>query len=677
MKKIISGAVFMLLCVAVTGQQAFKGVFGSPVVPGPSGVFIYATDTAHRTQKPSVGKNYILFKEEKKGSGFKQLAVLSFPGNAAQLEKRLGPELLQNILQQRRLHSAQDLYGLLQLGRFDTLGIFALSPSVLEALGMLYIDRTVTTANPAITYRLSAVYNGNEQMQYQVNLAAIEYNAMPVFKKYRATINDSAALVTWYATRQKAAYATVYTNAGTGSDNKFNAGAQQFIYLKKDTLFVTYGVRTVPGTKLLAYLQPEDLAGNRGVPSDTFHLLALGFNDRIAIKNLQAVDTLGSVHLHWDSLPAKAWCSGIEVLKSRYASTDFIVIDTLPVTAVQYADRKTIPGNLYYYQLRPLLFELPQKGRITPAVVNVRTKSVLRKVMAPQGLQLSTNTAATLRLHWLPNAELNIFAYYVLRGTSATNLQAISPAIRDTVFIDSLKALNPGITYLYAVSAVDMDLKSSDTSAPVAMQSPMAMLVTSPGGLQARPSAQGVRLKWNDVSAVDATVIGYLVYRRKKGDQYFIQINKNPLTGNAYTDSSALPAGDYEFGCSSVDVWNHVSILSPLAFVQLGTDNNGYTTMYPPASFLLRNAKEGVEIALPPRIIPASEKMYTDNHAKYNLYRRLATEKTFRKIAEIAQGGLSYIDKQVVKDQLYAYTVSCQQGKEESGRSNERSIRRK
>lgn len=677
MKKVITGIVLLFGCVAGIGQQVHKGVFSSPVIPGPHGVFIYATDAAHRTQKPSVSKSYIVFREEKKGAGFKKLAVMNFPGTAPELEKRLGAELLQQILQQRKLHSAQDLYSQLQRGRFDTLGIFGLSAPVQEALGMLYIDHTVTSADPAISYRLSAVYNGYEQVQYQVNLAGIQYDAMPVFKKYRATINDSAALITWYATRQKAAYATVFTNAGSGSENKFSAGAQQYIYIKKDTLFVSYSARTIPGTKLLAYLQPEDLAGNRGEASDTVHLLALGFNDRISIKNLRAADTLGSVLLQWDSMPAKAWRSGIEVLKSRFATTEFMVIDTLPITAVQYRDRKTISGNLYYYQLRPLLFDLPQKGRITPAVVNVRTKSIIRKIPAPQGLQLGVNDKATVKLNWLPNAQLNIFAYYVLRGTSAANMQVVSPAIRDTVFIDSLKTLNNGTTYLYAIAALDMDMHWSDTSAPIAMQSPLANLATAPGGVQVRASAQGVRLKWNDVTIADASVTGYVVYRRKKGEPYFIQLNKTAIPGNYFTDSSQLPAGDYEYGCSSVDVWNHMSMLSPVASVHLATDNNGTAALYAPAVFILRNAKEGIEITLPPVIGPATATAYTQNNAKYNLYRRLVTEKDFRKIGEIAPGTLSYTDRQVIKDQLYAYTVSLQKEKEESSRSAERSIRRK
>ncbi len=677
MKKTITLIVCWCICTAVLAQQPNRGVAGSPVVPGPRGVFIFATDTGRHSGKPDEKWSYNVLKEEKKGSGFKKIASLGFPASAAILEKSLGTDLLQDILQQRKLRSAQDLYTVLKAGRFDTLGIYLSSPEVLTALGLLYIDVSVTRSDPGTSYRLEQAYNGYAKTVYEVNLGAIRYTPFPAFKQYRALITDSTAMVTWYATGEKAAFASVYTNRSSGKENVFDAAGRQLLYERKDTLFLTYQTRTLPGSKLLLFIRPEDVAGNSGLSSDTAHLLSLNFDNRISIANLTAKDTLGSVWLQWDSLPAKAWCSGIEVLKSRFATTDYTVIDTLPVTAVQYRDRKTIAGNLYYYQLRPLLFDLPQKGRITPAVVNVKTKLVRRKIPAPQGLEAGVTPKADIRLHWLPNADLDIFAYYILRGSSASNMQVISPAIRDTVFIDSLKGLNTGTTYLYAVAAVDMDMQWSDTSAPIGLQSPRGNLVTAPAGIQARVSAQGVRLSWNDVAVTDATVTGYLLYRRKKGDAWFVQVNARPIAGTYYTDSSELAAGVYEYGCAAVDAWNHLSILSALSAVQCSGENSGQLALYPPAGFMLRNRTDGIEISLPAMVQPAGKKYNSNVKTRYNLYRRLVTDKIFRKIGELPPGALSYTDRQVVKDQLYAYAVSLQMELAESSRSGEQSIRRK
>jgi hypothetical protein len=226
-----------------------------------------------------------------------------------------------------------------------------------------------------------------------------------------------------------------------------------------------------------------------------------------------------------------------------------------------------------------------------------------------------------------------------------------------------LKGLNAGITYLYSVAAMNMDMVWSDTSSPVGIQSPRAKLLTAPGGIQARATAIGVRLSWNDVKENDPSVSGYVLFRRKKGEAYFVQLNKIPLKGTYYTDSSQLGDGIYEYGCSSLDAWNHVSILSSLAQVDL-------KNLAPPSGFYLRNLTAGIEISVPADIEGNTGK-------KYILYRRAVAEKQYHKIGEMAVDGVAYTDRTVIKDQLYAYAVSLQREQAESVKSSEKSIRRK
>lgn len=676
MYRILIGMVLLLVGSAAVARQEPGGVFNSPVMPGPLGVYVYAVDSSKALRKTPRERIFVLYREDKKGAGFKKIADLLFPSDASALEKKLGPGLLQEILQHRRFHTASDLYNQLAKGRLDTLGLYIMDPAVQEAIGVLYIDKKVTGPSPGVSYRLELSNNGNPRVVYQHALSDIRYTPLPGFKKYQTTISDSIAMVTWYAITGRAAYATLFTQAGTNKEKKFNAGPRQYVYQRKDTMLVTYTVRTTPGTSLVMYIRPEDNPGNAGIASDTVHLLALSLTNSLSVTNLKAVDTFGSVLLTWDSLPAKAWCNGIQVLKSRFATNDFVVIDTLPITATTYRDRKTMSGNVYYYQLRPMLFDLPQKGKTVPVVVSVLTKKTTNRIMAPQGLQLSIRDDKNIRLSWQRNFELDVYAYYILRGTSKENMRVISPAIKDTVFVDSLKTLNAGITYLYAVAAMNMDMRWSDTSAPVAMQSTRARLLTAPGGIQARASATGIRLSWSDVSLQDASVTGYLLYRRKKGERYFIQLNKIPVRGSYYTDTTIMASGIYEYGCSSVDAWSHVSMLSTVATVE-SRGGVGAAPLYPPAGFVLRNMSTGIEISLPATVGAAAQQPTGVGASKYIVYRRLLTEKGFRKIGELTGGNLIYTDKQVVRDQLYAYTVTLKMENEESTRSLEKSIRRK
>ena len=686
MYKTLSAIFLCLTCIEAIAQQENKGVFNSPVMPGPNGVFIYAADSGMHMRRPAEGQSYTVYKEEKAGAGFKSLTSLSFPPTAADLEKKLGTPLLQEILQKRHLRSGQDLYTQLKAGHWDTLGIYTNTVPVLEALGVLYVDRKQIRFDPTVSYRLEVSVNSSKSTLYQVALADIRYSPLPRFRKYRSVVSDSNAMVIWYTTgiqvplkteTPKASYATIFTTAGSGTETTFNPAARQYVYTRRDTLFISYSTATIPGSKVLLYVRAEDIAGNRGPASDTAHLLALSLQNSYTVDHLTATDTLGSVWLKWDSLPPKAWYSGIEVLKSRSAAADYIVIDTLPVTASSYRDRKVISGNVYYYQLRPILFDLPQKGKITPALVNVHTKKTGRKISPPQGLQLTLTPNKDIRLSWEANPELDIFAYYILRGTSAANMRVISAAIRDTVFIDSLKGLNTGFTYLYSVAAVNMDMSWGDTSSAVGIQSPRARLITAPGGIRARAAAREVRLSWNDVTLNDVSVTGYMVYRRKKGDRYFTPLSKTALPAAWFNDSSTLTPGIYEYGCSSVDAWGHVSILSPLAEVSLTTGSGiDAIPLYPPAGFSLRNTDAGIEISLPATAGPAAINLAgTSQH--YILYRRDITEKNYHKIGELAVANPTYTDQGVRKDQLYAYTITLQRDNAESSKSGEKSIRRK
>jgi hypothetical protein len=664
--------VSIFLFAALSGQTQNKGVFNCPVMPGPKGVLIYTADTNGRMRRPTEANRYTLYKESKPGAGFKVLTKLSFPASAEELQKRLGSSLVQDIIRTRKLRSIQNLYTQLRAGKLDTLGVFSSSLQVQQALGVLCIDSKQTHPDAGVSYRLDVTSGAGTSTVYQVNLGAIRYTPMPVFRRYGQTASDSVVILLWYAANihvplkpqdPRAAFATVY-ETGDGRTKGFVPLNRQYVYSKKDTLFVAYSQRTSPGAKLSVYMRPEDLAGNQGPASDTFHVLALSFRNVLSVGHLSAMDTMGAVVLHWDSLPQKAWCSGIEVLKSRSAVSGYVALDTLPVNATGYRDTRIMHGVDYYYMVRPVLVTLPQKGRITPAIVNVQTKQITRKPAAPQGLGIALTPGNNIRLHWMPNGELDVFSYYVLRGTSRSHMQVISPPLRDTVFVDSLKGLNSGVTYLYAVAAMNMNMVWGDTSITVGVQSPAARLLTAPGGIMARVAANGVRISFDDVHATDASVAGYVVYRRKKGDQFFTPVTQPALKGTHFTDTNTLAPGVYEYACSSVDAYSHVSLLSPLTTVSV-TGGPG-VALVPPPGFNLRNTTTGIEISIPPPI---------GTTPTYVVYRRAVTEKQYHKLGAFSQR--AYLDKTVQKDRLYAYTIAIQVNDAESTRSPEKSIRRK
>lgn len=640
-------------------QQNNHGVFNQPVMPGPQGVFIYTWDSDQTGFASVKNKVFIVSKDQNGRGNFKKIASVKFPSSPEELEKKFNPSLLAELLTQRKLKSVEDLYNQLSKGRFDTLGFYLMNTDVLSALGILYFDKTEKN-NPNTGYQVEVQKDGVSSLVFKKYLRDIPYTPFPEFKKYSMSASDSTVSGTWYAVKGTGVFANII-QAGESSKNS----VRQFIYRTRDTLFINYTGPAKPGGHYMLYAMPVDMAGNEGNPSDTIHLIAVSVNDAVAIQNVTVTDTLGGMLLSWDPLRARPWFAGIKISKSHSAMENYIVADTLPPDAVSWMDRNVIGGTVYYYQVEPLMYNLPNKPPATPVLVNGEKKFASRKMIAPQGLQVSLTSERNIRLSWKPDAELNLFGYYVLRGASPQYMEVISPVVQDTVYVDSLKNLNPGDTYLYALAARDLNMKWSDTSEPVAVICPVNEVVTAPSGLSARYTEHGVRLFWNDVSLVDEKVTGYMIYKRKKGDEYFRPLMKRPWQRPIYIDTLVDDAGTYEYGCSSMDARGNQSILSPLATV----DIPGSAYLYPPAGFDLKNSSEGIIISVPSSV-------NARQGSEYFIYKRTAAEKQFRKVGAVPAANPVFVDKNVKKGTLYAYAVSTRQQGNESNRSIEKAIRR-
>jgi hypothetical protein len=663
MQKAILIFLFCLGRSVLTAQPAYTGIFNQPVMPGPSGVYLLMLDSGRLQPAALRNREFVISRTDRKKGGFAKLATIRFPASAGEFEAGMDKDLLQEILRKKQFSSAQDLYQQLAAGRLDTLGLYLLLPPVLQALGMLYIDQEIRGRDENISYKVEIVRNGSSRLLYSTGLRDLHYTPLPVFRKYRVLSSDSALMVTWYAVQNRAQFARVYSLAG----NKEKPESLQYVFTIRDTLFVVYSAPSKRGDRISLFIRPTDFPGNMGRPSDTVHVLAQSMHDLASIRGLTARDTLGGILLTWDEPARDKFYTGIRVLKSRFADSGYVSLDTLPASATAYLDRRIIRGVQYYYSVLPIRYDLPQAKGVTPANVAAFARQKSTLLLAPQGVHASFTKERNIRISWHPNSGLNLFAYYVLRGTSSGNLKVISPAVRDTVFVDSLQNLNAATTYLYAVRAMDLDMQWSDTSALVPVFPPKARVVTAPAGLIGRYSASGVSLHWNEVSRNDPSVAGYIIYKREKGEKYFTALTPKIIRGEYYVDSAIQQSGIFEYACASVDFWNNQSILSPLAVIHI----EGSAGLYPPFDFEVRNIAAGIAVSVPSPLDAAS---LPD---RYVIYRRMANERSYKKVAEVPVRNAQYVDKQVIVRQLYVYVISAKDQSGESKKTGEKSIRRK
>ena len=127
-------------------------------------------------------------------------------------------------------------------------------------------------------------------------------------------------------------------------------------------------------------------------------------------------------------------------------------INKEPVAEPKTADTRLTFGERRCYVVRAVAIVAGASVESDSSPRRCETLTDTFPPAAPKGLR-SVAGERTISLIWDPSSERDLGGYLVFRGTTPTDLQAITPApIPDTNFSD---AVQPGVHYFYAVKAVD------------------------------------------------------------------------------------------------------------------------------------------------------------------------------------------------------------------------------
>lgn len=664
-----------LIGFIITGQCKAQEQPGQRILPGPHYTMLLLQSIAETSDKagppafPKAGEHFDIFRADGDQGKEKKVGSVSFPGSAEGLKKRLGESLTADVLNRLQVKNLDEAYRLLLQKGPDTLGLTLLSPGLLEAFGMVYLDHD---RNPAVTslYRVDQV--ADEGAVIKSGTARIA-GKLPVYpERYRVhsfLVTDSSAMVKWANPTDNGSggmplFANIYRR--TTSRGSFEQVQKLFILSNttSDSSYVSFSEQVEPGVQLSYYMQLEDLAGNLGPVSDTLSALAIDVSKLSSIQNLQVADSTTGLLLTWDPLPRQAIYTGIQILKSRQPGSDYVVVDTIPATDTAYLDEKVIAASSYYYKVRPLIYNLPGRDPLMFAEASGHKsegENATRPV-APREVRVEA-TQGGVKINWQHGDELNLFGYFVLRGTSASNLEIVSRPVKDTVYIDS--TFSPGFSgqLQYAVQVMNLSQAMSDTSEIASVTLRQPVVLSAPGGIQSKRTVDGVALQWEQTSDRDNNVQGYILYRRSSSDSSYKTLNKASLVRLPfYTDSTAFADSSYTYAVSSADTWGNQSILSPLT--SIGPDDSANL---PPASIYVRNLTEGIEISWP--------QDYGKTSRQYVVYRRQVGEKEFVSLGS-GDATNTFIDKKSQKGTLYEYAVAVKTGITEGSKSAAQSIRR-
>ena len=670
-QKLVSQLLVLVLFsyAALAQKQQFTatGVQMGNLMPGPNAVYGFVVSDENQNTfnaYSSKVKQYDVYKDESGTGNFKKITSLTFPVSYVEFAKRAGADIAEQTKIQFGARTDEEAYKVLISGDPKKIGLLFLSKGFLYGIGNLWSDTDVKKNQANTAYRLVKVtVDGKEQTLFTQKVGEVNKTPFNRYELLDITATDSAMQVLW---------GNKYTNTPAFMGKVYRKGQKDknFVLMPKSVMImdiadsskVAYQENVMPGELFQYYLVPEDFAGNEGFPSDTAYSLSKSFSRIQGITDFKAKDSLKGAWLSWSALPYDGVYTGIQILRSRKNTEGFVEVASISPNDSTYYDKALLPNVVYYYQIRPMLINVKGYKLMPSATTNIAVKNPNDIPMAPQGLKVWQDSNAQVKLYWDINPEIDQFAYYVLRGTSADKMEVVSKALRTNVYTDSLAGLDAQTTYFYGIKLMNISQKMSDISQVVAIKPLKLELVPHPSGISARYAEGRVKLVWDDMLSKHDDIVGYRLYRKSKTDKNFISITPNLINTEFYEDTTVLPGVTYEYGVTAVNSAANQSILSPTSSITVPTSE----VLAAPADLYLLNKPQGVYVSWP---------AHADVKMVNLVYRKASTEKDFRMVAELNDAD-NYTDTSTQSGVLYSYRIVAKTSAGTSNPSVEKSIRR-
>jgi fibronectin type 3 domain-containing protein len=263
-------------------------------------------------------------------------------------------------------------------------------------------------------------------------------------------------------------------------------------------------------------------------------------------------------------------------------------------------------------------------------------------------------------------SNLALAGYRVYRAERLDTMQmvAVSRLISSTTFTDTTKNRSRRTLYAYTVKAVSMGgVESRFSSTVQAKLSSGRDVPVVPAYINALRKDNTVTIQWQNTKMDDNYIAGYNIYRKKivPGEQLtydvqkagaieagrlgFIKLNKKPLDKPYYTDTLDKQETRYEYVVSATDITGGESGLTALAF------DNSTDKISSPAQLVVMNINSSAKLNW--------QQPNTSGVTGYNVYRKMAGEKTFTKTANINAAQTSWTDTTISPKHTYVYRVKA------------------
>ncbi|RYY61916.1 MAG: hypothetical protein EOO05_04730 [Chitinophagaceae bacterium] len=624
---------------------------------GPAGNYILL-ETGGKQLSPEQQKLYSI---ERSGNGeksFTRIAVFSPVQTYSEFQAMAGNELATDFRRFIKAKTDADVVKFFNSSHAPKdYGFYVFDINILRAMGIVYLDQMDAGKAGGYQYQVK----GPGLTTTSQSPVAFKKENLPRGLVQKIYTTDSLVSIRWVFPAFNSSLPVlgrIYRQED-GKGKYFPEASKTTLNSTEKGVYAMYENETRPEQLVNYFIVPVDVFGNEGLPSDTATAISVNYKKMTGVRDIVVTDSMGGLFSKWKALPAKPYYTGIQVLRSRDARKDFVVLDSLPADATSYLDKQVLPNVTYFYKFRPLAYKLSGWDEIIATTVHGSMGSAKNPPLTPKNISV-IREGRDIRIAWDLNPELDIFAYYVLRGTSGTNMEIVSPAVMDTTWLDSTAALSGRTNYVYGVLAMNNSQLKSATSNTAGISPARGEFIQAPAGITIRPSGSNVLLSWPDIGRNDAAIAGYILYRKKTGEKEFRPVVNELVRKPYYEDASTDRNVEYVYAVSAVDRFGYESARSPDA---------AYSTAertVPPSVIYVRKLSSAVEVSWP--------KANDNRIISYSVYRKTPAEKAFVKIGTALSTEALYLDKKFVPGKLNVYAVTITTAQGESGVSPEKTI---
>lgn len=650
MKKItlvITATIFAFVLNAQTNIPAFGGS---------NGIYIFNPFDPCSPKKPNA-KGAVKYKLERRETGgvWQTVGVYNCPTSEGELANNyhlyypfaLGKEFTNpnNILKLWQQYN--------RTPRWDSLGLFFFDRVAALAMNSEFVDASAKK-DTKYEYQLSELDRTDKAITSFIS-NQISYPNQNVFTSTPKSVSKEGtqieAYIVWrQENSSRPVFYKVFRKDGVlGEFDLIENGTNISREKNTDKFTLTVRDRSVGANQMYFYYAvPCDAFGNEGKSSDTVMVKTFETKDILTPQYFIAENLKGKkgIRLKWKLVNTQS-VAGVEVFRCDSYDGTFKKIGTATEGDTSYTDLTANPAQIYYYYLQ-MVDRFQGISFRTP-----RTSALLEDLTPPRPPRYVTAAVegSKVKLTWA-TAEKNIAGYYVYRSIGQDSAyHLISPFIQAkdsaTTYFDETNNLKSPYGYSYVVTEENTSHTASKFSYPAYLESqikasdaPVAMQ------LQVTADKHGAMLFWDNLQNSTA-VIGYKVYRRKKGENELKPISSLISSSrNFYSDTLIEFGNVYEYAVQTALVSGSNSSLSNTV-----TFAYGELKVQTPTGLMVVKGETGIDLSWNEVDVKSTKEI--------QIYRAERGASSPLKLGTVAAAENKYVDLTTAKSKSYFYYLTA------------------